>query len=206
MLIPTHEGINFKPHFVEVTIEGWVIRAAMRFQATSDPRYYLCGILLASDGYVAATNGHVLFHCTVEQSCTQDTIVSIKGTFPKSVKSIKFQFDNEGGGIAIGSGKNGIIKINTFEIIDGKFPDLNKVIPSDEDRQASLENPPPMPLVNVRYLELFGKAFDTAKWPGIKFEPQLKDPHGHGFAGVVLGTIKEPGFENAKLILMPMRE
>jgi DNA polymerase III sliding clamp (beta) subunit (PCNA family) len=119
---------------MKLTIDANIIRAAQANQAKGDYRYYLNGILLAANGDVVATDGHTLFKSNHDWSTLVDsdtpwenTIVNIEGKVPANAATVEFDFDRMVANCVTAKGK---VKTFTFTIIDGKFPDYNRVIPS----------------------------------------------------------------------------
>ena len=122
---------------MQFTIDAKLIRAAMACQAKNDVRYYLTGILIAKNGDVVGCDGHALFrgtHAWTENDSVigDDFIISINGTIPVKAESVTF---NIGDNIPTASTDNG--KMFTCEVLEGKYPDYNKVIPSKDSDQYS---------------------------------------------------------------------
>ena len=109
--------------------------------AQQDVRYYLNGLLLEVAGgkiRSVATDGHRL--ATYEADCQVDDQVDVQVIIPrKAVLELgRLLSDNEAG-VEIDISSNHI-RINmtdaifTSKLIDGKFPDYNRVIPVDSDK------------------------------------------------------------------------
>ena len=116
------------------------LKAASRFQAVKDTRFYLCGILLESsplESRMVATDGHILVvtKCHAKDdnegifsgiipSDVVKTILAWKGP-GKNANHIPVTISGEGpeyraewcGNVAL------------FKLVDGKFPDYARVIP-----------------------------------------------------------------------------
>lgn len=112
-----------------IIISAELIRGAQACQGVNDIRYYLNGILLAANGDVVGTNGHILFHGHTADSDNYpaaDTILAIDGKIPANAKTVRFDFtpDSDRGLAITDKGK-----AFPFEIIDGKYPDYPRVIP-----------------------------------------------------------------------------
>lgn len=123
---------------------------AMKCTATADVRYYLDGIHVTKDS-VEATNGHFLYQaklkdCKIPEAIEElgydfempdSMIIRMKQKIAKPVKRSGCQFIlfevNGGEVIATPLSQHGQ-KMACYlgEIVDGKFPDCDRVIPSGE--------------------------------------------------------------------------
>lgn len=135
-----------------ITIDARFVRSAQLAQAKKDVRYYLNGFLLDTTGMIVATNGHYLYagKYTSEPGVAADVIIRIDGVIPKSAGTVEFTFNE--------NMKEGVCKTNTrklfaFDVIDGEFPDWEKVKPvyTDEFTDGLVVNPV--------YLALLAKIF-----------------------------------------------
>lgn len=127
------------------------LRAAAKFQAKNDIRYYLNGIRL-SGNYIEATNGHVAVRMkNCDSFGDDDFIVKFVGAIPK--KAHTTEFIKEQNVCKHYDGDENLIGAQAFVIVDGKFPDLARVIP----KEASIGV---MPLFQTKYLSLMDKAFN----------------------------------------------
>lgn len=144
-----------------ITIDAQFVRAAQACQASKDVRYYLQGIYLAQDGRIAGTNGHVLFcgeHGAQWQhgAPEKDLIIAIDGNIPASAETVTFYLP--GDGETEGLCKTDNKKAFTFSLIDGKYPDIARVIP--EKQRAQFSNGI---VLNPEYLALLPKVFGKRK-------------------------------------------
>jgi len=119
-----------------ITINAKLIRAAMACQAKNDVRHSLTGILIAQNGDVVGCDGHALFRGThawtdKDSAIGDDLIISINGTIPIGADTVTFNI----GDVPTVTTDNG--KIFTCEVIDGRYPDYNRVIPSKASEQYS---------------------------------------------------------------------
>ncbi len=196
MLIPSHEPTDYRADLETLRVDGWKVRAAQKFQAVADIRFYLNGFILKQDGRILATNGHCLFVCPIEKPPVTDIIIKILGKVPASALYVDFEFTHEGGGLAKCIGGRGGIQvkaIHAFEIIDGKYPDVDRVIPSDEERERSKKEEPPMPAFNIEYLVKCRDAIKKGNsFSNVVFEPQLGP----------LGTKREDS-KNQPMVVQP---
>jgi len=110
-------------------IPAALIRGAQACQATKkDARYYLHGFLLAANGDVVGTNGHILFKGIVSAGSDRpdaDTIIQISGKIPSNAETVTFTFSDAERGIC--TTDNG--KAFPFSVLDAKYVDYTRVIP-----------------------------------------------------------------------------
>jgi len=137
---PAIEEINPQLSFeVEQSALKRLIDKTHFSMAQQDVRYYLNGMLLESDGKslrTVATDGHRLAMCEMElktKSGTQQVIVPRKG-----ILELQRLLGAEGP-VAVQIGSNhvritlGAIRF-TSKLIDGRFPEYNRVIPANPGR------------------------------------------------------------------------
>ncbi len=175
MIIPSDKSPDYRADLETLKVDGWKVRAAQKFQAVKDVRYYLEGFVLKQDGRICATNGHCMFVCPIERPPVRDIIIKIIGKVPASAVTVEFEFTSEVGGIArCVNGRLETKDVHLFEVIDGKFPDIDRVIPSTEARARSKEVEPPMPAFNIEYIVKCRDAIKAPRhYPTVIFEPQL---------------------------------
>mgnify|MGYP003674305062 CR=1 FL=1 len=179
-----------------ITLPAALIRGAMACQATKDVRYYLNGILLAENGDIVGTDGHAAFRGNCQDSGIEsDVIISIDGKIHAKAESVQFVFNEDGlGGIAtIDSGK-----VFSFKVIDGKYPDYNRVIPSLPRENHSNGFTVDSGLLS-KVEKTFGKGSAVNFFPGSSHECILVQYAGKG-TGVYQSSL-----ENAVIAIMPMR-
>ena len=114
-----------------ITMNAGYVRAAQACQAKKDVRYYLSGICIMPKGRIAGTNGHILYtgQYTDDPENMVDTniIISIFGNIPASSETVVFTFSDE----KTGTWETDNKKLFLFEVIDGVYPDITKVIRPD---------------------------------------------------------------------------
>ncbi|MBJ7583326.1 hypothetical protein JHD42_19945 [Aeromonas veronii] len=78
------------------TVPAALVKAAMLFQAKSDVRHYLNGIMITKS-HIVATDGHVMFVSPYESDLRPDEqmIVAIKGKIPAKAHSLELLYDDE---------------------------------------------------------------------------------------------------------------
>ena len=115
------------------------LKAASRFQAVKDTRFYLCGVLLESsplESRMVATDGHILIVTKCHAKDDNEGIFS--GIIPSDVvkimlswKAPKYASDSaitiSGDGPEYRAEWCGNVAL--FKLVDGKFPDYARVIP-----------------------------------------------------------------------------
>tara|TARA_R110000765_G_scaffold421667_1_gene528003 strand:- start:2212 stop:2796 length:585 start_codon:yes stop_codon:yes gene_type:complete len=123
------------------TIDAQLIRSAMACQDKKSVRYHLNGFLLSASGHIVATNGNILFKSdynlnpdSPEPSHIEaDSIIRIEGTIPLNSYTCEFLFkDDFSGHVQTDKGK-----LFPFVIVDGKYPDYERVIPESSRSEYS---------------------------------------------------------------------
>lgn len=181
---------------VKFTIRSALVKAAMLFQAKQDIRYYLNGIRIEPNR-IAATNGHCMWlhNFESELDIAESLTLQFKGAMPAKSFNINFEV-GEKSGVAFSEDVDGkIIAATYFELIDGTYPDIDKVIAPKED-----EKPTPVIGFNTEYLSLLQKAtklVGNQRYPSVVVN--LRGPDA-----VSVFNIRGPEF-NSKLFLMPVR-
>ena len=128
------------------------LKAAAIFAAAKDVRYYLCGILIESTPMqtrVCATDGHALF--CAKDDAKDDNAGTFTGIVPndtvKQILAWKAPYkdapvifttndDIAGEHRAEWAGNTAV-----FKLLDGKFPEYARVVPTDVSGEASHFNP-----------------------------------------------------------------
>lgn len=115
------------------TLDARQVKAAMVMSAKNDIRYYLNGLLIGGNKIVS-TDGHRMMIIDSKEAEFEPTIFSIKGTLPASAINCEFVFiGDDHGVVTCTTGYGGEIdKVVKFAIIDGRFPDYNRVIPNGD--------------------------------------------------------------------------
>lgn len=129
------------------------LKAAALFSATKDVRYYLCGVLIESTPMqtrVCATDGHALF-CAKDDAkddnagtftgiVPNDTIKQIlawKAPYKTEVSVIFTTNDDPAGEHRAEWAGNTAV----FKLLDGKFPEYARVVPTGVSGEAAYFNP-----------------------------------------------------------------
>lgn len=122
------------------------LKAASLYIGKEGIRKYLNGIFISHKGYIAATDGHQLFYieCKEAKSRREDMIIRITGTIPTNAETAVLTFaDSDTGVISfrdvidkdIKAKFTSLKELRPFCLIDGKFPDIDKVL-SKNDPQS----------------------------------------------------------------------
>ena len=194
---------NQQPEF-SVTIPVNDLKALNLFSAKKDVRYFLNGLHI--DGrYITATNGHVLMrikhHWPVEQSFVLDSGVTVSNPILMTSRKLPNAILNFSNDCTVlkenwvqsvelihGDNQNS----QKLEIIDGQYPDIERVIPKVGDLETSNA------VIQGQYLELIGK---TAK---------LLDPKTKAVGCRIVGNkneaqlVKINGRDDVEIVVMPM--
>ena len=189
-----------------------MLKAARHCQGKDDIRYYLNGIHV-SKTRIAATNGHILFSGDFTESGFDQLDIDDRGLIvdlprvpPKSayfarltvidskrgiVEYFSGRFDRES--VAVGAATP--TQSDVFSIIDGDFPNLERVMP-DESKRESVGRIG----VNDRYLSMVGRVFgDLLKtFEGVEL-------NFYGEHAALAAKAKSVEYPNCTLIVMPIR-
>lgn len=177
---------------MKLKISKLLLESALIFQARNDVRYYLNGICFMPDGRITSTDGHRAFIANKhDNKITDNVIVSVSKSPTKrydyaiiDTKSKIATYHDELD-VMVGAG--------ICELIDGKFPDIDRVIPKQTAPAEQIG-------FNVKYLADIEKC---AKLFNPKYEAVLFELNGNINAAVA--NISAPTGETAKVIVIPMR-
>lgn len=177
---------------MKIKVSKILLESALIFQAKNDVRYYLNGVCFKADGRVCSTDGHRAFvggrH---EADLKENVILSI--TKSPTKKYDYAEIDTDTGIVSYHTDTTLRIGVGLCEVIDGKFPDIDRIIPkgtSPTDRIG----------FNATYLADVEKA---AKLFKPKYSSVLFELNGHTNATVA--KLNSYSGEEAKVIVMPMR-
>ena len=178
------------------TLPAKPLKAAKRFQASNDVRYYLNGILVSTDGKIVATDGHrmIVIESEEAKSFESDTIIKLYGTIPVSAHKCHFHFIDENSGVVTMTNGHDMDTNKTmrFELVDGRFPDYKRVMP--KGKREAVESIG----LNLVYAGIAG---DAIKDLGLKFVTAKLCFYGQNNATLM----KVRGIENADIVIMPTR-
>ncbi|MCP4596177.1 hypothetical protein [Neptuniibacter sp.] len=188
-----------------VKVKAAFLRAAMFMQGINDVRYYLNGIQLTKDGYINATNGHCLYRGKDEtmKGLSSDITIAIDGKIPARAETAVLHFvDKESGYLSFEDSSGHELEISKakrrpvrrfFDVLEGKYPELDRVIPKTDPQPISDIG------VNAEYMGLVGNIAKAmgCRSPVVKFS--FRDQHS-----VIEADIISP-FHTAKAYIMPAR-
>lgn len=178
-------------------IETHLLRAATKFQAKNDIRYYLNGIHL-NHGKIEATNGHVAVILDTGEENDADKIISFVGTIPKKASKTKLCFNDDFENIAIHYDHNGLkIDAQLFNVIDGRFPNVERVKPKKLKTDK-------FPALQTEYLALMHKAFEASSKNFVAVKP-INYAKGETVQYELIGQSKEI-FKNPVILIQSVRE
>lgn len=178
-----------------IKIDAKLVRGANIAKAKHDVRYYLEGILLAANGDIVGTDGHTLFITKTDGDTPEvDTIVRINGTVGKSVDYLVFnKYQKDKYGIIKCFKSNGVeLPPLTFSIIDGQFPDYERIT-KKKGKKTKIDEIG----LNLDYVKRAGDIYRDRF--GCKFE------FYGGSENVVITSTASDWPEGTKYIVMPTR-
>ena len=171
-----------KSETMNVTIPAHIVRAAQACAANNAVRYYLNGICLTPNGEIVGCDGHTLFRSYAEGirdlKLAENLILSIDGTVPKGASVCTFEiklFDGKPetyGTILKCSNperKTFGTKIFMCEVIDGRYPNYQRVIPNATQTYKGSANHWSSGTFNASYLALVSL---------LQIKPKGEDFHG----------------------------
>lgn len=177
---------------MKIKVSKILLESALIFQAKKDIRYYLNGICFKADGRVCSTDGHRAFvggkH---EGELDDDVILSVTKSPTKAYDYA--EIDTDEGIVSYYSDEGNRVGVGLCEVIDGRFPDIDRVIPKETSPTERIG-------FNAKYLSDVEKA---AAIFNAKFECVIFDLNQSPNATVA--NLKSPFGETAKIIVMPMR-
>jgi len=177
---------------MKIKVSKILLESALIFQAKKDVRYYLNGICFKADGRVCSTDGHRAFvGGTHEGELAEDIILSFTKPPTKSFNYVII--DTDTGIVSYHDAFDIRVGVGLCEVIDGKFPDIDRVIPKETSPTDRIG-------FNASYLadvEKAAKLFNP-KWSSVTLEL-------NGNTGSSVAKLKSYNGEEAKIIVMPMR-
>ncbi|HDI3023783.1 TPA: hypothetical protein PL523_004347 [Cronobacter turicensis] len=174
-------------------IRSKLIRAVLVCAAKKDVRYYLNGVHITPK-HIEATNGHVALRMEHGIRTKKNIIVQFEGTVPAKAETTELVFSKEA--FAIHRDKfERRISITGIRLIDGCFPDFERVIPKDEDLSIN-------PIIQASYLGYPEKMFGREHL----FIPVRLHPSGEGSAvRIEFSQFINEAYGNPEFVVMPCR-
>lgn len=184
---------------MKLTIDHNIIKALIKIAPKQDVRYYLVGMLIdvrAADVTLVATNGHALLAVPLPADALEGDQVPgqyiIGRDALEAVKPVKVGRTTLP--ISIGIGADGAITITgattaTAKLIDGRYPDWRRVMPTSATLEVAQFDP--------AYVSLFGDVRELLGGSS-KGKPVI---HHNGDRGALVSGLGR----DALGVLMPMR-
>jgi len=174
----------------EILVRAAAFRGAHECKAKDDVRYYLNGVMLDTDGMVVATDGSVMFKARGGFNTDSPIIINVAYKIPAKTTECRFRILNKEEGILDCLQGVEVIKKLHFSIINGKYPDYNKIGKDVEEKDVSEIG------LNPKFVKLVSDVMGDGSI--MKF---------HGDGNLVTITPMDPELKScgAEMILMPMR-
>lgn len=171
-------------------------KSAMLCKAKNDVRWYLNGILFASDGALVGTNGNVMFVGQHKSVVDSDVIVDFVCNIPKKFSYDEIEFsENEKQGVVkfYGQLEGLVISCGMAQLVDGKYPDYKRMTHKTTAECSEIG-------FNGKYLELLSKISTL-------FNPRFSTVklNLNGNSGSAFAEIPNAEGERAMLVIMPCR-
>lgn len=170
------------------------LRAAIKFQASGDIRYYLNGFRINSK-HIEATNGHVAIRMINCNGFKGDHIIKLIGAIP--AKAVKTEFLIKECVAKHYDSADKLVGAQAFELIDGKYPDLDRVIPKENVTGE-------FPAIQIKYLSLFEKAFKKGGLSYCSVKPVSYDSN-EAAVFKLINNIDNEEFGSPVMIMMPVK-
>lgn len=139
-------------------IKSKLLRAAQVCQAKNDIRYYLNGIHIKGR-YVESTDGHCCVRMTMDKHVEVERIVNIHGRVPAKAVSSTFEIGEVEAIVKHYDQFCQLIGVQVVDVIEGKFPDFDSVIPKSGKKAINEIGFSP------EYISRFSKMFSIGKRP-----------------------------------------
>lgn len=182
---------------MKIKLPKCALLALIAFQAKKDIRYYLNGICLYPNGEAAATDGHRMIYITGLEPWGSNGDENVIISFDQKVPGGKWEYviiDTEVCMAEYITSESHVAAFSMVSVADGRFPDVQRVIPKGEPEPASSIG------FNAKYINAAAK---TARLFSPRFESIRFDLYGNTNAAVA--TVKSLDGITAKIIVMPMR-
>ena len=170
----------------EIPKLAW-LKAVMLAAAKKDVRYYLNGVMVRN-GEMAATNGHMALMVKSEGIKSDGEYIIDNGTLKRVVTSHKGIKGDNRVEVIDGVVTSGNRKVH-ITLVDGKFPDVNRVIPQETSGEIAHFNAEYLLACQKANGEFLGGKYHWVKLQhngqdGAKFESE--DDNGNKLVGVVM--------------------
>lgn len=171
-----------------------LLRAALVCVAKNDARYYLEGVHITSK-YIEATNGHVAVRMEHGIKTRRNIIVKFCGNVPAKAETTELVFKRDP--IAVHRDINNMrVGFTALELLDGRFPDLGRIIPQSTETGA-------IPIIQGAILSYPEKMFKSS---GRTFIPVKLAPSGlESACRFLFDNHINSTYGNPQFIAMPCR-
>lgn len=184
-----------KGGYIAMMVNTNKLRAAIKFQAKADSRFYLCGFRI-NEEYIEATNGHVAVRMDNCEGFTGDYILNLIGAIP--AKAVKTEFLISDCVAKHFDINDKLVGAQAFDVIEGKFPDLSGVIPVESCKGE-------FPAIQIKYMSIFEKAFKKGGLNYCAVKPVSYDSFKAAVFKLCFESDNEE-FGSPVIIIMPTRE
>lgn len=175
-------------------IQSKLIRAALVCAAKNDVRYYLNGVHITPK-YIESTNGHVALRMEHGIRTKKNIIVQFEGPVPAKAETTELVFNKEAFAIHRDAFERRI-SITGIKLVDGRFPDMERVIPKKVDFSIN-------PVIQAEYLSYPEKMFGRER----KFIPIQLRPSGEaGAVRIQFDPVINTAYGNPEFVVMPCRD
>ncbi|WP_393950318.1 hypothetical protein [Kluyvera intermedia] len=175
-------------------IQSKLIRAALVCAAHKDVRYYLNGIHITPK-YIEATNGHVALRMKHGIRTKKNIVVQFEAPVPAKAETTELVFNKEAFAIHRDA-LNRRISITGIKLVDGRFPDMDRVMPKTVDFSIN-------PVIQAGYLSYPEKMFGRER----EFIPVQLRPSGDGSAvRIQFDRAINTAYGNPEFVVMPCRD
>lgn len=177
----------------KLIIKSHLLRAALVCVARKDPRYYLEGVHITPQ-HIEATNGHVALRMEHGAKTSKNVTVWFGGAVPARAETTEIHFSKEP--YAVHRDEAGErIGFTVLKTLDGRFPDMDRIIPKSVDTNAN-------PALSAHYLsypvKMFGKKSDLLR---VRLAPSGETTA----CRLMFDRSVMEKFGNAQFVVMPMR-
>lgn len=175
-------------------IQSKLLRAALVCAAKNDVRYYLCGLHITPK-HIEATNGHVALRMEHGIRTKKNIIVQFEGPVPAKAETTELVFNKE----AFAIHRDAFdcrISITGIRLIDGGFPDMERVIPKKFNLSIH-------PAILAEYLSYPEKMFGRDRK---NIPVQLRPSCEHGAVRIQFDPVINSIYGNPAFVVMPCRD
>lgn len=149
---------------MKILVDASKFKSASVCKSVKDIRFYLNGIFLAPNGDAVGTDGHCMTIASKAFTAPQGfegLVVGLNTEVPKKCEFVEFDTETK-----LARFLNGVaeqIAVSAFEVIDGRYPDYNRVVPKKIQTVESIG-------LDVKIVSKGLKVFHSVKYTGLKFE------------------------------------